>query len=82
MAQRVDGLVDKIGLLLHGQGEEVQAAALADLFAMWLAGHVGPDADETNQRREELLTGWIALVRALVPVNEAIILERLKRESH
>jgi len=81
-AVRVRELVEKIGPLLHGQGPEVQSAVLADLTAMWLAGHmllddVGEiDAAATERLRLELLTEHVRLVDNLIRPNEAAILAR------
>jgi hypothetical protein len=71
----VQDLVDRCGKVLHGHDPMLQGAALADLLAMWLAGHVGPGAE---QLRHTLLFEHIRTVRSLVPVNEAMIMERLK----
>lgn len=60
---RVEALVNRIKPMLAGQGSEVQGGALADLLAMWLAGH--PDFV-----REELLAAHTACARNLVTVNE------------
>ena len=68
--KRVQTLLREIGPLLTGQGAAVQGAVLADLLAMWIAGHVLPDSEnKTRQTREELLAGHIAVVRDLVPEN-------------
>ena len=59
---------------LAGQPPMVQGAALADLVATWLAGHiVQGDRKATNQLRQALLEGHIAAVRELLPVNAARI---------
>jgi len=60
--------------VLHGHGPIVQGAVLADLLAMWLAGHVGSGAAEL---REHLLADHMKLVRKLIEVNEPAILERV-----
>jgi hypothetical protein len=70
LAQRV---TNQIAPMLHGLGPAVQSAILADLFAMWLAGHIGPDAEAY---REVLIEAWLKTVRELVPVNEEMILAR------
>jgi hypothetical protein len=51
-----------------GHDPMVQGAALADMTAMWLAGHMGPKAF-----REVLLNDLIDTIRKLIPVNEKII---------
>lgn len=39
-ARTADALAAKIRALLAGQGPDVQGAAIADLTAIWLAGHI------------------------------------------
>lgn len=56
-------LAQEIHPLLAGHHPAVQGAALADLLAMWLAGH---DAD----LRDALLENHIERVIELVPANE------------
>jgi hypothetical protein len=67
--------VEEIRPLLAGLGSEMQGGILADLVAMWLAGHMADRPDF----REEILRHWLDAVRALIPVNERIILERLEK---
>jgi adenosyl cobinamide kinase/adenosyl cobinamide phosphate guanylyltransferase len=62
--------------LLVGLDPGIQSAVLADCLATWLAGHQMSDRAELERMREELLAEFIALVRELVPVNEAIIFGR------
>ncbi len=56
-------LVDKIRPILAGKIPEVQGAVLADLLAMWLAGHHqgGPEVLRT------LLNAHVEHVKRLVP---------------
>jgi len=42
-ARTADSLAAKIHVLLAGQGADVQGAAIADLTAIWLAGHIVSD---------------------------------------
>lgn len=78
-AHEVVALVDQIRPILHGRGEMIQGAVLADLLAMWLAGHVGPDAEAL---RAELLAMHIDAVRKLIPVNEVMLLQSLRAAGH
>lgn len=72
----MDELVVSISELLHGHRPEIQSAVLADLVAMWLAGYLlDPDAEKI---REELLAGFVSLVRHLISPNEKQLFERLK----
>jgi hypothetical protein len=52
--------------LLAGKPPEIQGAVLADLTAIWLAGHFPAI---TAQLRDLLLKHHIAAVRDLIPVN-------------
>jgi hypothetical protein len=63
MATRAQELVARIAPLLHGQGSSVQGATLADLVAMWLAGH-------HPSIREQAMDNWLRTVGALIPLNE------------
>jgi len=73
-ARRVQAISEAISPMLHGLGTDVQGAVLADLLAIWLAGIQGPDAAKV---RGELLEAHVELVRALIPVNEKMMLDRL-----
>jgi hypothetical protein len=69
----VESIVESIKPLLAGREPEIQSAVIADLLAMWLAGHRLIDPKKFSKRkvqelqrfREELLQGHIALVRTL-----------------
>jgi hypothetical protein len=67
----------EIGLLLHGIGPVIQGAILADLLAIWLAGHFG-----SNGMREQLLNDHIRTVWQLIPCNEREILARHRRTAN
>jgi hypothetical protein len=59
-----------ISLLLAGRAQDVQGAALADLLAMWLAGHViRGDPKKTAGLREVMLQAHLKAVRALIEPN-------------
>jgi hypothetical protein len=76
---QVSKIVDKIRPFLAGMDPEIVGAVLADLLAILLAGHAYLDDSgaivrtETDQMREDLLTAHIESVRALIPVNEAML---------
>lgn len=74
-ATEVVALVKIISPFLAGRGPEVQSAVIADLLAMFLAGHVGPDA---NLARAAALRGILRLVRQLIPVDEAEIMDSVE----
>ena len=64
----VTGLVEAISPLLAGQSPGVQGAVLGDLVAMYFAG-------QHPSVREQVITLWIDMMRSLVGVNAAMILE-------
>jgi len=72
-AMMAGNLAASIAPMLTGHPPEVQGAVLADLLAMWLAGHVLNDGTPATEYREALLAELIKTVRRLVPVNEKII---------
>jgi hypothetical protein len=69
-------LVEAIRPILAGHPPALQGAALADLLAIWLAGHFAGDDAANTAVREELLAVHIAMVRKLIPVNERELLRR------
>jgi hypothetical protein len=67
-------LVERIKPLLAVQEPEVQGAVLADLLAIWLAGHhIAGDEDATRKMRAELLAEHCTAVRLLTSVNAKIL---------
>jgi hypothetical protein len=76
---RVESLVMSVKPILAGHDPAVQGGALADLTALWLAGHqAGEDSDAV---REDLLDMFIDYVRQLIPVNLMLIEEQLQAEK-
>lgn len=74
--QEVGRLVEAIRPILAGKPAPITGAALADLLAIWLAGHFAGGDDENATVREELLTNHVRVVRKLIPVNERELLRR------
>lgn len=71
-AADVEAIVNRMRPVLAGHASPNQGAALADLLAIWLAGHIVPGRPaETNAMRERLLQFHIEMVRKLIPVNAA-----------
>ncbi len=69
----IDSIVDAIRPILAGHPPDLQGAALADLLAIWLAGHIIPGQPaKTKALRKRLLTMHVAIVRELIPVSEAM----------
>lgn len=79
----VMGLTETIKPLLVGHDPGVQSGVLANLTALWLAGHISKtgSAAETAAVREDLLGGFIGLVRALVEPSEQEILDGMVDRS-
>lgn len=67
--------------LFEGKPATVQGTALADLLALWLAGHVIPgNPDATKRAREQVLEKHLVTVRALIDINYTRFVEpRVKR---
>jgi hypothetical protein len=72
--EQVAPIVESIRPLLAGKPPVLQAAVLADLLAIWLAGyHIAGDAAATRKLRAELLADHCAVVRQLAEINARII---------
>lgn len=73
-AQHALNIVNGIRSLLAGKPPRVQGAVLADLVALWLAGHHVPgDAAATQTLRTEMLAMQCSEVWKLVPINAHIL---------
>jgi hypothetical protein len=72
--REVAAIVERICPLLAGHSPHVQGAALADLLALWLAGHhVEGDAAATRKMREALVQAHMVAVARLTKVNAKIM---------
>ena len=83
-AKEVEPLVRTLAKQLVGKDVDVQGAALADLLAMWLAGHINTDnPDDSDAIRETMLEMHLVAVKALVPINYEMkvkpLLKRMRR---
>ena len=84
-AKSVEALVRAAMPLFAGKPEQVQSAALADLLAMWLAGHLDrddPEGEKTARIREALLEAHLVAVRALIPINYKSQIEPQLKPKH
>lgn len=72
MAQESDALVTGMMPMLAGRHPALQGAVLADLVAMWLAGH------RPAEIQDDVLADWLETVKKLVPLNAAMIDARRK----
>lgn len=70
-------LAEAIKPLLAGQPPAVAGAALADLVALFICGHVADGLLMTKKLRETMLDLHVKLVRALMPVHDRAIRERM-----
>lgn len=67
-------LAEQIKPLLAGRKAWVQAAVLAELLSIWLAGHhVAGNSEETRKIRRQLLASHCEVVRKLTTVNARIM---------
>jgi hypothetical protein len=68
-------LVERIALILQGHGPDVQGAALADLVAIWLAGHRSATSFDGKQvmsgddLRKQVFAHFVAAVIELTKIN-------------
>jgi hypothetical protein len=82
-ANEAMALVNEIRPLFAGKSAQTQGAVLADLLAMWLAGHViQGDPEGTKSFREQALEIHIVGVKALIDINYKISVEpQIKRRT-
>jgi hypothetical protein len=70
-AEAANELAESMRPLLSGKGSMLQGAALAELVAMWLAGHiVDGNAKATDRARRTTLRMFVETVVKLIPVME------------
>jgi hypothetical protein len=67
-ARAADDLFHRIRPSLGGYSPDMQGAVLAQLVALWLAGHVSDDAAEQDAVREQLLDQLVDTIQRLTPV--------------
>jgi hypothetical protein len=67
-------IVGQVKQLLTGAPRGIQGVVLAELLAIWLAGHFG---DETL--RDELIKMHVAQVREFIPIIEPEILASISQ---
>jgi hypothetical protein len=71
---QVEQIVRRIKPILAHNPPDIVGAALADLLAIWLASHIViDDLGETAAMRDRLIESHVAMVRELIPINEAEI---------
>jgi hypothetical protein len=65
-AARADAVMLRVQPLLAGHGPKLQGAVIAELAAIWVAGHRCSDPAEERLVHDELLALYCEHVRALV----------------
>jgi len=81
--EAVVDLVEQVRPLFAGRAPHLVGAALADLLAMLLAGHMVPgDRTATHDVRERLLALHIEAVRRLIPINAKIMDAEVTHDEH
>jgi hypothetical protein len=72
----------RIKAALSGKGAALQGALLADMVALWLAGHIVTDDEAASAAaREMILRDWLDTVWKLVPLAEAEIIKPRLRDG-
>jgi hypothetical protein len=73
-ALAIGDLVEYIKPLIAGKPSEIVGGALADLAAIWIAGHVVPnDPIMTSRLRAEILATHVRFIAELVALNAKMI---------
>jgi hypothetical protein len=82
-ADEVVALVTAVRPFFIGRPKEVQGAVLADLLAIWLAGHVvRGDPTATKRWRKDILKIHLDSVRKLIPINyQALVEPQLRSDA-
>lgn len=78
--QRLRALTHKLMSALLEEDRPMQALAMCDTIALWLAAHIGPK-EEIDQFREGLIEMFVRCIKALVPINEKIIRDRAQQDE-
>lgn len=85
-AKASEELAEQVRPILAGQPPNITGAALANLTATWLAGHViAKEREMTNKMRESLLRMHVEMIREFLPTAAAEIEARcpeLHEPSH
>jgi hypothetical protein len=70
-AKAAEELVFAIRPLLAGKPAQVQGAALVELVAMFIAGHIAPGSFQATEiARNEVLGHFVETVRELIPFSK------------
>jgi hypothetical protein len=64
----VDQILAVVMPMLAGRGVELQGYVVAELAAIFIAGHKAGNVADTDALRTEIFNEWTSLVRDLVPV--------------
>lgn len=70
----IEETVNKIRPFLAGLPPELQGAILAELAAVWVAGHhIEGDVEATAEFRSDLLESYLSLVEEMIPVKARML---------
>ena len=72
--RQVEEITIQVCQLLHGRHPNVQGGVLMDLLSMWLAGHA-------PALRGDVLRLHVDGALKLVPINEQVLMDRIKTEG-
>ena len=78
-ADKIILLASRIAPMLDGVHPDIVGGVLADLTAIWLAGHFS--GGETKALRATMLKLQVETIEALVEVNEEIIRDTLRQRG-
>lgn len=79
MAKDAAQMFDEMAEIMRNHHPFVQGAVLADLLALWIAGHFTENEQQTIRIRDKILDEHIKAVRKLIPINEKIIVEQIHK---
>jgi hypothetical protein len=77
MAPAAAKLYDELAEIMRHYHPYIQNIVLADLLALFLAGHFTADRDETERIREKMLAEHVEWVRKMIGKNEEIIAKKV-----
>jgi hypothetical protein len=69
--EEIIALIGQIKPILAGKSSAIQGAVLAELTAIWVAGHYGEDDKDTAEIRSSLLTMLVKLILKLTALKDA-----------
>lgn len=77
-ARKIGETSDNIQRILADFESPFQATILADVVALWLAGHSTERPQKTSRLREQLWREFTAAVHRLLPIKDQLVRANLK----